>query len=266
MLLPVLLADERALCHRRKWIQTLAFPSQKLPEPSESALSRAAGFFADKSIHTVFTPNPEMLVDASNDRYFRDVLNSGTLNICDGKGAEIFSKGKLKRIPGTDFMLEICCLAEKIGKGIFLLGSGSKKNIDEARIALEKQFPNLRIVGAHPGINIKREGDRIVYNSEDNDLLLDSIIEASPDILFVGFGHGKQEKWIYENKKHLPSVRLAMGVGGAFDFLSGKIRRAPRLFRYFGLEWLWRLVVQPWRIGRIWKATVKFLYLYIFQN
>ncbi|MBP9694785.1 MAG: WecB/TagA/CpsF family glycosyltransferase [Candidatus Magasanikbacteria bacterium] len=233
---------------------------------SETALARVADFFSNKSLHTVFTPNPEMLVDASNDRYFRDVLNSGTLNICDGKGIEIVSKCELKRIPGTDFMLEICRLAEKMGKSIFLLGSGSKKNIDEAGINLKKEFPNLRISGVHPGIDIKLEGERIVYNSEDNDFLLDSIIEASPDVLFVGFGHGKQEKWIYENQKHLPSVRLAMGVGGAFDFLSGKIRRAPRLFRYFGLEWLWRLLVQPWRIGRIWKATVKFLYLYIFQK
>ena len=85
---------------------------------------------------------------------------------------------------------------------------------------------------------------------------------AQPDILFVAFGHGKQEKWIYENLKDLPGVKVAMGVGGAFDFVSGNKKRAPKWMRVIGLEWLYRLIHEPNNLGRIWKATVIFIYYF----
>ncbi|MBI4995076.1 WecB/TagA/CpsF family glycosyltransferase [Candidatus Peregrinibacteria bacterium] len=80
------------------------------------------------------------------------------------------------------------------------------------------------------------------------------------------FGHGKQEKWIDKNLRDLPSVKIAMGVGGAFDFISGHVKRAPKFIRQIGLEWVWRLIVEPRRVGRIWKATVKFLILLGFSR
>ena len=89
--------------------------------------------------------------------------------------------------------------------------------------------------------------------------------ESEPDILFVAFGMGKQEKWIYENLAKMPSVRIAMGVGGAFDYISGNVSRAPRLLRKFGLEWVYRLFKEPRRIGRIFNATIKFI-SYVFRK
>jgi len=79
-------------------------------------------------------------------------------------------------------------------------------------------------------------------------------------VLLVAFGHGKQEKWIWQFKKQLPTVRLFMGVGGTFDFLAGRVRRAPKFIQKIGLEWLWRLFRQPWRARRVWTATVVFLW------
>ena len=79
--------------------------------------------------------------------------------------------------------------------------------------------------------------------------------------MFVAFGMGKQEKWIYENLSKMPSVKIAMGVGGSFDFISGKVKRAPLFLLRLGLEWMYRLVQEPRRFKRILNATVKFTYL-----
>ena len=233
--------------------------------PRMEALQKVKDFLAQNEQKMIFTPNPEMIVEAQKDPYFKEVLNASSLNICDGKGIELVSKKKLERIPGVDFLMDICSVAEKEGKTVYLLGSGSKEVIAESQERLLKKFPALRIVGAHPGLLItKKAGEphRIEYNSEENDDLVGEIISLGPDILFVGFGHSKQEKWIYENLPQLPSVKVAMGVGGSFDYISGKIRRAPILFQKWGLEWLWRLLRQPSRIFRIWNATVKFLFLF----
>lgn len=230
--------------------------------------ARVRDFLRSGYAHTIFTPNPEMLVDAQHDTYFRDVLNKGDLNICDGKGIELVSRGRLKRLPGIDAMVEISAIAAEEGKSIYLLGSGSDAVVAKTKSVLMKQFPSLMIAGIHPGMRIKsavlseagKSREAIIYEKEDNDRLVDAIIDVAPDILFVAFGHSKQEKWLHENLPHLPSVRVAMGVGGAFDMIAGRVPRAPRLLRQLGVEWLWRLLIQPWRIRRIWKATVTFLY------
>ncbi len=91
------------------------------------------------------------------------------------------------------------------------------------------------------------------------DALTSAINKAKPDILLVALGAPKQEKWIAENLPKLPSVKLAIGVGGTFDFISGLVRRAPRFMRALGFEWLWRLLIQPWRFRRIFNATIKFI-------
>ena len=91
-----------------------------------------------------------------------------------------------------------------------------------------------------------------------NKQLIRRINNAQPEILFVALGAPKQEIWIYENLKKMPSVKLAMGVGGSFDFISGRIKRAPLIFQRLGLEWLWRLILEPRRIKRIYNATAKF--------
>ena len=86
--------------------------------------------------------------------------------------------------------------------------------------------------------------------------VIKKINKAKPKILLVGLGSPKQEKWIYENLAKIPSVKVAIGVGGAFDFISGRIKRAPEFLQKIGLEWLWRLVLQPWRIKRVSKGVI----------
>ncbi|MEK7131322.1 MAG: WecB/TagA/CpsF family glycosyltransferase, partial [Patescibacteria group bacterium] len=219
----------------------------------ENALQKVAEFLRGGQ-HKIFTPNPEMVVKAQEDEYFKNILNLGDLNLCDGMGIQIFTG--IKRIPGVDFMMDVCALAAEQGKGIYLLGSGSDEVVGGAFEELEKKYPNLKISGYNKGPEID---ERSVCKFDGP--IFDQISQSGAQILFVAFGMGKQEKWIYENLHKIPNVKIAMGVGGAFDFISGKVKRAPLFLRRLGLEWVYRLVQEPRRIGRIFNATAKFTYL-----
>jgi len=224
----------------------------------DETLKKVVNFLQSDKQHEFFTPNPEMLVDAQKDEYFRNVLNGGDLNVCDGVGLSLVSG--VKRYPGVELMVDICEIAEKENKSVYFLGSGDDVVISNLKLVIRNKFPKLIIAGLNKGPTITRDKGYGIRVSEDGEEVLHDIIMSAPDILFVAFGHGKQEKWIHENLRDLPSVKIAMGVGGAFDYISGSIKRAPLFLRQIGLEWLYRLVIQPGRIRRIWKATVVFLY------
>lgn len=224
----------------------------------EETLKRAVDFLQSDRQNEIFTPNPEMLVDAQKDEYFRNVLNGGDLNVCDGVGLSLVSG--IKRYPGVELMMDICELAEKEKKSVYFLGSGNDLVISNLKLVIKNRFPKLLVVGLNKGPTITQDTGFGIRVSEDNDDVIHDIIMSAPDILFVAFGHGKQEKWIHENLRDLPSVKIAMGVGGAFDYISGSTKRAPSFLRQIGLEWLYRLVREPRRIRRIYKATFKFLY------
>ncbi|MFA6423949.1 MAG: WecB/TagA/CpsF family glycosyltransferase [Candidatus Magasanikbacteria bacterium] len=233
----------------------------------DEAVGKAREFLYNGKQNFIFTPNPEMLVDAQSDEYFKTVLNFGDLNLCDGFGISLVSLGKIKRITGVDFVFRLCEMAQTENKSIFLVGSESREILKKTVDNLKKQFPKLRIAGFHPGPQINsllvEDKQTIVPEPEMNDQAIHEIIVTAPDILLVAFGHNKQEKWIYENIKNFPSVKIAMGVGGTFDYLSGTVKRAPCFMRKIGLEWVYRLIVQPSRIKRIFKATVVFLALIV---
>lgn len=234
------------------------------------ALEKARGFLKSKKNYLIFTPNPEMIVDAQHDSYFKEVLNSSNLSISDGFGVTFISMGKVKRVTGVDFLLKLCELAQMENKSVYLLGSSSMDVLLKTKNNLLRQFPKLKIAGLNRGPKIDFltvENKKIIIpDSDANDEAIHDIIMTAPDILFVAFGHNKQEKWIYENIKNLPTVKVAMGVGGAFDFISGSVGRAPCFLRKIGLEWLYRLFKQPWRIGRIFKATAVFVSLVIYKK
>jgi N-acetylglucosaminyldiphosphoundecaprenol N-acetyl-beta-D-mannosaminyltransferase len=230
----------------------------------KTLIRNAEQFLYSSSQHTIFTPNPEFLVKAYKDTYFRQVLNSSEINICDGKGIQLISKVRLERITGADFIYQLCEIAQKLYKTIYLLGSGNDEIIESAVKKLKKEYSSLIIVGYNKGPDIKElpDGYLKIDSIENNKIIID-IQDKKPDILLVGFGMGKQEKWIYENLIKLPSIKIAMGVGGSFEFISGKIHRAPKWMRKIGLEWVYRLIKEPGRIKRIWNATVVFIWLIV---
>lgn len=223
----------------------------------EEALSIAGQFLQSNKSHKVYTPNPEMAVKSQNDKYFADVLNNSDLNLCDGAGLSFFTK--IPRFSGVDFMIELCRLAEKEGRSVYLLGAGSDDVVSKCAKELKNKFPGLNIIGYDKGPVVDESKILTGQGSE----LAEKIAKISPDILFVAFGMGKQEKWIDYNLINMPSVKIAVGVGGSFDFIAGSIKRAPCWMRKIGLEWMYRLFRQPKRIGRIFNATFKFVYLII---
>lgn len=217
--------------------------------------------FIEKSITAetqvqIATVNPEFLVEASRDLEFKKILNSCALNTCDGFGikliAKIFYGTELKRTTGVEITEKLLNSQYKI----FLLGGAS--GVTEKVI---QKFPQAKIMGLDSG------GEMIAaagcWRLENNEAILEKIRLSGAEILLLAFQHGKQEKWLAKNLPHLPNIKVAIGVGGTFDYLSGNIKRAPALIRKIGLEWLFRLISQPKRWRRISRAIVIFPMLVI---
>jgi len=263
----------------------------------------------DKSQHHIITLNPEMVVEARKNDYFKKIINEASLVVADGIGILLaikfleknspLDKGAclsgrqgwgVEKITGINLIYKICEAEFIKNKKIYLLGA-EEGIAEETAEVLSNKYSYLNIVGAEEGIrfeipNTKYQIPNKIQNikyqtanklpitnyqlpitsnnaesAELNNKLIQKINNARPDILFVAFGAPKQEVWIYENLKKMPTVKLAIGVGGSFDFISGKTRRAPLIFQKLGLEWLWRLILEPRRIKRIYNATVKFGWL-----
>ncbi len=181
----------------------------------------------------IFTPNPEIIVFANNNKWFKTILNACDLALPDAIGviwaAKLLGKNFKERIAGADFMEMLCQEAEKRGFTVGLLGGGAKIAEKTAECLLQK-YPKLKIVFA---------SSEWAYQSDKTNI----------DILFVALGFPKQEQWIDENLPKIP-VRAAMAVGGSFDYISGAVPRAPLFIRKVGFEWLFRLIIQPWRLKR----------------
>lgn len=145
-----------------------------------------------------------------------------------------------ERVSGLDLMESICKRAGERMYSVYLLGARPGVAEEAARV-LESRCPGLRVVGAQHGY----------FTPEEEQGVVRAVAEAAPDILFVAFGAPKQEKWI---RQHLAELRVpvAIGVGGSFDVLAGRVRRAPRWMQRAGLEWLYRAVREPSRLPRLW--------------
>ncbi|MEK7545720.1 MAG: WecB/TagA/CpsF family glycosyltransferase [Patescibacteria group bacterium] len=228
------------------------------PVTIEEAEVRAEGFLGDGCQHLVVTPNPEMSVLADRDPGFRKILEASDLALADGFGLRIAAVIEGKRVPatvtGAEFTLRLARLAEQKGCSVYLLGAG-RGIAEEAARNLTLNFPKLKIAGAEQGGSIRW----IAGAWQEAPDLATRIDVAKPDILLVALGHGKQERWIRDHLPKLPSVKVAMGIGGTLDFLAGHVWRAPLILRRLHLEWLWRLVIEPWRFFRIFEATFVFL-------
>lgn len=247
-------------------------------------------FLSGRGQFTIVTPNPEFVIRAQEDSDFRLILNHADLAVPDGIGlrmaakflslpvssstivrffealiqglsvgaAGVFRPSFLDILPetvsGADLMVDLCRLAADKGYTVFFLG-GRGGVAEQTAKRLQRQFANLQVAGFYEG-EAAEEFDRETRRSIINALRC--------DLLFVAYGAPKQEKWLSRNLPHLP-VKVAIGVGGAFDFVAGKRRRAPKALRRLGLEWLWRVAQEPRRLPRIFNAVIKFPLL-VFGN
>lgn len=208
----------------------------------EGLLAAIGEFVAQGTPHQIATLNPEFVMAARSNAAFRDVLEQADLCMADGVGllwaARRQGRPLPERVTGSDGVPLIAERAAQAGWGLYLLGAAPGVAECTARILAER-YPGLRIAGTYAGSPAEQDAERIVALVRD----------ASPDILFVAFGAPQQDLWIARYSEAL-SVPVMMGVGGAFDHIAGVRRRAPYWLQRLNLEWLFRLVTQPWRWRR----------------
>jgi N-acetylglucosaminyldiphosphoundecaprenol N-acetyl-beta-D-mannosaminyltransferase len=193
--------------------------------------------------HQLVTVNTEFVMAAQKDAEFKAIIQAAALALPDGIGllwaARFLGRPLKERVTGVDTVQRVAGLAARKGYRLFLLGA-AEGVADSCAQRLSNEYPNLQIVGAYPGSPAVEDEDEIVA----------LVKQTKPDILFVAYGAPQQDKWIARNQERL-EVPLAMGVGGAFDFITGVAVRAPRWMQQLGLEWLHRLYHEPWRWRRM---------------
>lgn len=218
-------------------------------------------YILDKSknekIHIV-SGNPEVLTFGENDKELNDEFKKeSTVIIPDGIGIVIATKilgnPVEEKIAGIEVMDRILSIYEKEEKGIFLLGAKEEIIVDAYK-SIQVKYPKLNITGYNNGY----------FDIDNCDDLINKINEGRPEAIFVAMGCPRQEKFIRKYFDKL-DCKIFMGVGGAFDVISGKINRAPRWMINCGLEWLYRVIKEPFRIKRL-VVIPKYLIKVIFNN
>ena len=226
-------------------------------------LAEARDFLTEKylkndargDIAAVYTPNAEIVQLCVDKPEYYELINSAELIIPDGigvvKAAKILGNPLKERVPGIELGEAMLEYASGNGTEVYLLGG--KPGVAEAAAKnMTEKYPGLCIVGTADGY-FKKEG-------EESDAVLGKIADSGAKLLFVCLGVPVQEKWIFDNKEKLAfiGIKVAMALGGSLDVYAGNVKRAPVFFRKTGLEWFYRLLCQPSRIGRMMKLP-KFL-------
>ncbi|WP_249866353.1 WecB/TagA/CpsF family glycosyltransferase [Paenibacillus konkukensis] len=193
--------------------------------------------------HQIITANPIMVMSALENPAYLNMMKSVDLIVPDGAGivwaANYIGNPVTERVAGFDLLHQMMSHGESKGWKVFLLGA-SPEIIEAAALRLKEQYPALQLVGYRDG-----------YFKTDKDMqVIENIRSHHPDILLVGRSADTQEPWIAQYKEQL-QVPVIMGVGGSFDVLSGKLKRAPALFQKLRLEWFYRLLQEPWRYKRM---------------
>lgn len=220
----------------------------------DKAIKKAEQFLCSSGQYQIFTPNPEICLKAERDSGYGHVLNSASLNLPDGIGlqfgAKILGQNLKNRVAGSDFTRELLKLANEQTQKVYIVRRyDSLSSAEDLKNTITEKYAGIKLrVGA---ISEKLPDDCVA--------LLNDINEFKPSILFAALGAPLQEIWLNRYLKFLPSVKIAIGVGGSFDFLTEKINRAPKLMRDLGVEWLYRLYQEPNRLKRIKNATADFL-------
>lgn len=217
-------------------LQSIKLFGVKITTTKEENILKYIVSYLEKKGKKIFitTPNPEIIMYAKSHQEFKDILNEADIALPDGVGVSICAwltgKSYVPRITGVDMVEKVCSSISKSTHSAGFFG-GLPGVAESTARCLQKKYYGLTVSYASDTWDWEKLKGRKI------------------DVLFVAMGCPAQEKWIYENLDKIP-VTVAMGVGGAFDFISGNVPRAPKFFQKVGLEWLYRLMRQPWRAKR----------------
>lgn len=208
--------------------------------------------FAGNRTQRIVTLNPEIAVAAYRDGRYGSVVRTADLVTIDGVGVRFALRIRRRpvgdRITGTILLEEACALAAADNRtAVFLLRHDGLTAPPVLRATLKQRWPTLAVAIA--AVDPERPLDAALARAMN---------DHAPALLVTNFGHPMQEQWIAEHVDQFPTVRVAFGVGGAIDYLTGSAPLPPEFVRRYGIEWLWRFVRQPWRIGRIATAIIRF--------
>lgn len=225
----------------RKTANILGIPVDSVT--MDQAVEKIKTFLVEDRVHTVFTPNSEIIMETQRNHYLKNILCDADLLVPDGAGvilaSHILNSFLPERVTGIDLTKRIFSMPYERKLRFYLLG-GEPGIAETAGGNLVTQYPNIIISGCFNGYFSKKDEPHIINN----------INKSNTEILLVALGKTNQETWIYENRDKL-NVKVCMGIGGSLDVFAGKVKLAPRFFRNNGLEWLFRLYKQPWRYKRM---------------
>ncbi len=220
---------------------------QKIPELKLREILQS--FYDSDNQHQIVTVNPEFILAARKNELFARIINEASLSTIDGTGiiqALKFLGHDISiddRLTGATLIYKLIDLvSQNNGKILFCLYSQGLTRPDDLQKIVAKKFPKLRFY----------------IGDENTSITLANMYK--PQVILSTMGAPRQDLWLYENMTKMPSIRIAVGVGGAIDFLSGALPRAPKIMRSFGFEWLWRLYRQPKRFKRIYRSIFVFYY------
>ena len=230
---------------------------------TNEAIKRIEVLIKEGKPQFVVTPNVDHIVKLQNDTEFRQIYENASLVLADGMpliwASKFLGTSLKEKISGSDLFPKLCKVAAEKGYKLFFLG-GRQGAAAKAADVLKAKYPAIQIVGVYcPPFEF--ENDEV-----ENKKIVEMIKTAKPDILFVGVGSPKQEKWIYKHKDEY-QVPVSIGIGATFDFVSGMLKRAPVWMQKSGLEWFWRLMMEPKRLcKRYLLDDMKFFWLVLKQK
>ena len=214
------------------------------PLDGDEATARILAFARDGGAAQVVTLGTEMVVYAQRDARFRAIVNDCALSLCDTVGLLAAARWRgaplRNRVAGVELIERLCAGAATSGLPVYFFGGAEGVAADAAAI-LEARYPGLRVAGTRSGF----------FSDDDSPAIVRAIAASDAKLLFVGMGSPRQEFWLARHLRET-GCGAGIGVGGSFDVISGRIARAPRFIRRFGLEWLYRLVKEP----RRWKRQL----------
>ena len=214
------------------------------PFNKEEAICRVKGYLktGDRP-YSIFAANPEKNFSVPKDPVFYEAFKNADLLLPDGIGmvlaARILYGANLERIPGSEFIFDLCAIAANGKYGVFVYGAKenvNKKAVDE----LKRRYPELKIVGRANGY----------VDDAEMPELIERINASKAEILFLALGSPKQEKWFADHKDLIQNIKVCQGLGGTLDTIAGNVKRAPVIWRKLSVEWLYRLITDPKRIKR----------------
>ena len=216
----------------------------------EDGIKEIKSYLKGNDLKTIYTPNPEIVMGAKENKKLKEIINRGDLITADGIGLIYASKIKKRplkeRVTGYDLSMELLNIGNEKGYKLYLLG-GKEGVAKGAAENIQKAYPNIKIAGYHQGYF---KGSHNNYENHQEELkIIEDINASEPDIIFVGLGFPNQEIWIDTNKNKITG-KVIIGNGGVMDILSGNLKKTPDIYRKLGLEWLYRLIKEPSRIKR----------------